>query len=109
MGGHGKGQDVGPLAPAVARYARGVVLIGADAAALRAAGASSQVPLLDAPSMQDAVAQAAALAQPGDAVLMSPACASLDMFRDYSHRAQVFTDAVAALAADAGTVLEAFA
>jgi UDP-N-acetylmuramoylalanine--D-glutamate ligase len=109
MGGQGKGQDFGPLAPAVARYARAVVLIGADAAALRAALASSQVPLLDAPSMQDAVAQAAALAQPGDAVLMSPACASLDMFRDYSHRAQVFTDAVAALAADAGTVLEAFA
>jgi UDP-N-acetylmuramoylalanine--D-glutamate ligase len=109
MGGQGKGQDFGPLAPAVARYARAVVLIGADAAALRAALASSQVPLLDAQSMQDAVAQAAALAQPGDAVLMSPACASLDMFRDYSHRAQVFTDAVAALAADAGTVLEAFA
>ena len=109
LGGQGKGQDFGPLAHPVARYARAVVLIGTDAPALRAALAPSQVPLHDASTMQEAVAQAAALAQPGDAVLMSPACASLDMFRDYSHRAQVFADAVATLAADAGTVLEAFA
>ena len=109
MGGQGKGQDFDPLAHPVARYARAVVLIGTDAPILRAALTPSAVPLHDAQSMQDAVAQAAALAQPGDAVLMSPACASLDMFRDYSHRAQVFTDAVAALAADTGTVLEAFA
>jgi len=109
MGGQGKGQDFDPLAHPVARYARAVLLIGTDAPILRAALTPSAVPLHDAQSMQDAVAQAAALAQPGDAVLMSPACASLDMFRDYSHRAQVFTDAVAALAADTGTVLEAFA
>jgi UDP-N-acetylmuramoylalanine--D-glutamate ligase len=109
LGGQGKGQDFGPLAHPVARYARAVLVIGADAPALRAALASSQVPLHDAQSLQEAVAQAAALAQAGDAVLLSPACASLDMFRDYSHRAQVFADAVATLAADAGTVLEAFA
>jgi UDP-N-acetylmuramoylalanine--D-glutamate ligase len=109
LGGQGKGQDFRPLAHPVARYARAVLVIGADAPALRAALASSQVPLHDAQSLQEAVAQAAALAQAGDAVLLSPACASLDMFRDYSHRAQVFADAVAALAADAGTVLEAFA
>jgi len=109
LGGQGKGQDFGPLAHPVARYARAVLVIGADAPALHAALASSQVPLHDAQSLQEAVAQAAALAQAGDAVLLSPACASLDMFRDYSHRAQVFADAVAALAADAGTVLEAFA
>jgi UDP-N-acetylmuramoylalanine--D-glutamate ligase len=109
MGGQGKGQDFDLLAHPVARYARAVLLIGTDAPILRAALTPSAVPLHDAQSMQDAVAQAAALAQPGDAVLMSPACASLDMFRDYSHRAQVFTDAVAALAADTGTVLEAFA
>jgi UDP-N-acetylmuramoylalanine--D-glutamate ligase len=56
--------------------------------------------------MADAVARAAALAQPGDTVLMSPACASFDMFRDYGHRAEVFREAVAALAEDAGMSLE---
>ena len=64
------------------------------------------MPLLQAASMEDAVQQAAGQAQPGDAVLMSPACASLDMFRDYAHRAQVFVEAVRALAQAQGQELE---
>ncbi len=105
LGGDGKGQDFAPLAAAVGRYARAVVLIGRDAAAIRVALHDSGVPLYDAASMQAAVQQAAHRAHGGDAVLMSPACASFDMFDNYGHRAQVFCDAVAALAQDAGVAL----
>jgi len=107
MGGDGKGQDFSPLAPAVARHARAVVLIGRDAPLIRAALQATGVPLHDAASMEDAVHQCASLAQPGDAVLMSPACASFDMFDNYPHRARVFRAAVAALAHEAGIDLEA--
>jgi len=106
LGGLGKGQDFAPLAAPVARYARAVVLIGRDAPLIRQALAGEGVPLLEAASMEAAVQQAAAHARPGDAVLMSPACASMDMFRDYGHRAQVFVQAVRALAHDAGHELE---
>ena len=106
LGGLGKGQDFAPLADPVARYARAVVLIGRDAPQIRAALADAGVLLLDAADMADAVQQASAHAQAGDAVLLSPACASMDMFRDYAHRAQAFIDAVQALADDAGQVLE---
>lgn len=106
LGGDGKGQDFAPLAPAVARRARAVVLIGRDAPRIRAALQDTGVPLHAAASMDDAVRQCAALAQPGDAVLMSPACASFDMFDNYPHRARVFRAAVAALAHDAGVDLE---
>ncbi|MBE0474821.1 UDP-N-acetylmuramoyl-L-alanine--D-glutamate ligase [Rhodoferax sp.] len=106
LGGEGKGQDFSPLAEPVRRYCRAVVLIGRDAPLLRAALADAQVPLFDASSMVDAVAQARAQAQPGDAVLMSPACASFDMFDNYEHRARAFVQAVEALAADAGVMLE---
>ncbi|MDX5446499.1 MAG: UDP-N-acetylmuramoyl-L-alanine--D-glutamate ligase [Zoogloeaceae bacterium] len=96
-GGDGKGQDFRPLAEVVARHARAVVLIGRDAprieAALRAVGAGSE----RATTLEAAVGRANALAQPGDAVLLSPACASLDMFRNYVHRAEVFVAAVRAL------------
>jgi len=109
LGGDGKGQDFSPLAPAVARHARAVVLIGRDAPPLRAALQRTGVPLHDADSMEQAVRHCAALAQPGDAVLMSPACASFDMFDNYPHRARVFRAAVAALAHDAGVDLEASA
>src|SRR5574344_2922721 len=106
LGGLGKGQDFAPLADPVARYARAVVLIGRDAPQIRAALADVGIALLDAADMADAVQQASAHAQAGDAVLLSPACASMDMFRDYAHRAQAFIDAVQALADDAGQVLE---
>jgi len=106
LGGEGKGQDFHPLAAPVRRFVRAVVLIGRDAALIRAALADTAVALLDADSMERAVALANAQAHAGDAVLMSPACASFDMFRDYAHRAQVFCDAVAELALAQGTVME---
>ena len=94
-----------PLAGPVSRYARAVVLIGRDAPLISAALQGTEVELLEAASMQEAVGIAARQAQSGDAVLMSPACASFDMFNDYQHRAQVFCDAVQALAAEQGAVL----
>ena len=101
-GGDGKGQDFAPLQQPVARFVRAVLLIGRDAPALRAALAPSGVELIDCASLVSAVQRASALAQPGDAVLLSPACASLDMFRNYAHRAQVFVDAVRDIALDHG-------
>ena len=106
LGGLGKGQDFAPLAAPVAQYVRAVVLIGRDAPAIRQALAPTGVALHDAADLPSAVLLARDQAQPGDAVLLSPACASMDMFRDYAHRAQVFTEAVQALAEAAGQVLE---
>ncbi len=93
-GGDGKGQDFSPLAAPVARHARAVLLIGKDKAAIRAALSKTAVPLVDCASLEDAVIEASRIALPGDAVLLSPACASLDMFRDYKERAEVFVTAV---------------
>jgi UDP-N-acetylmuramoylalanine--D-glutamate ligase len=101
-GGDGKGQNFAPLAPAVARHARAVLLIGRDASRIRAALAETGVALENCSSLEAAVARAAALAEPGSAVLLSPACASWDMFRDYAHRAEVFVTAVQRLAWEAG-------
>ncbi|ALK89523.1 UDP-N-acetylmuramoyl-L-alanine--D-glutamate ligase [Limnohabitans sp. 63ED37-2] len=106
LGGDGKGQDFSPLADPVQRFARGVVLIGRDAHVIREALQGTDVPLHDAADMQAAVAQAAAIARSGDAVLMSPACASFDMFDNYGHRAEVFVQAVASLAEAAGVAME---
>ena len=104
-GGDGKGQDFSPLREPVHACARAVVLIGRDATRIEEAlGASQGLVIEHAVSLDAAVARAAALARPGDAVLLSPACASLDMFRNYAHRAQVFIDAVSALAMDAGEI-----
>ncbi len=93
-GGEGKGQDFTPLNPAVARHARTVVLIGRDAGLIESALHGCGVPVLRANDMKDAVRQAAGLARRGEAVLLSPACASFDMFRNYAHRAEVFVEAV---------------
>ncbi len=106
LGGEGKGQDFSPLADPVRRYARAVVLIGRDAPQIRAALTDSGVTLLDAASMLEAVAVATERAHAGDAVLMSPACASFDMFDNYEHRARVFAQAVSDLADAAGVMLE---
>ena len=106
LGGDGKGQDFTPLAAPVARHARAVVLIGRDAPLIRAALQDCGVPLLQADTLPEAVQLASRQAHTGDAVLLSPACASLDMFDNYVHRARVFQEAVQALARDAGTELE---
>jgi len=103
-GGDGKGQDFSPLADPVLRFVRAVVLIGRDAPALGAALGGTGVPLFFADSLPAAVVLAAQHAQAGDAVLMSPACASLDMFDNYEHRARVFVEAVQALALDRGVL-----
>ncbi len=102
-GGDGKGQDFTPLAAPVARWCRAVMLIGRDAPAIRDALAETGVPLVDHATLEEAVRAAGALAEPGDAVLLSPACASLDMFKSYAHRADVFRRAVDDLALDKGT------
>ncbi len=102
LGGEGKGQNFAPLYAPVQRHARAVVLIGRDAQAIRAAVQGTGVPLFDAASLPEAVSQAQAQARPGDAVLLSPACASFDMFDNYEHRARVFVEAVQALSDDGG-------
>lgn len=101
-GGDGKGQDFAPLVAPVARWCRAVMLIGRDAPVIRDTLAETGVPLADHATLEAAVHAAAELAEPGDAVLLSPACASLDMFRNYAHRAEVFRAAVDAIAIDKG-------
>jgi UDP-N-acetylmuramoylalanine--D-glutamate ligase len=90
-GGEGKGADFAPLAEVVAQHCRACVLIGRDAPLIAQVLA---VPVRHAQSMTEAVAEAAALASAGDAVLFSPACASFDMFENYEHRGLVFEAAV---------------
>jgi UDP-N-acetylmuramoylalanine--D-glutamate ligase len=106
LGGVGKEQDFAPLAAPVARYARAVVLIGRDASLIRTAISGSDVPMADASSMQEAVAHANRLAHAGDAVLLSPACASFDMFDNYEHRARMFVEAFRDHALAAGMDVE---
>ncbi|MBE3027136.1 UDP-N-acetylmuramoyl-L-alanine--D-glutamate ligase [Janthinobacterium sp. BJB1] len=101
-GGDGKGQDFSPLAEPVSRYVRAVMLIGRDAPALRAALEPAGVDIIDCATLPEAVQRASSLALAGDCVLLSPACASLDMFKNYAHRAQVFVDAVRDIALENG-------
>jgi UDP-N-acetylmuramoylalanine--D-glutamate ligase len=96
-GGDGKGQDFGQLREAFVGKVRHLVLIGRDAALLEQALAGV-CPIERAADLPAAVRAAAAVARRGDTVLLSPACASLDMFRDYAHRGEVFADAVRHLA-----------
>ena len=93
-GGDGKGQDFSPLKEAVADNARAVVLIGRDASLIEAVLLETGVPMYLAIDLPEAVTIAKKLAQIGDAVLLSPACASFDMFKNYVHRAEVFVAAV---------------
>jgi UDP-N-acetylmuramoylalanine--D-glutamate ligase len=101
-GGEGKGQDFAPLAQAVQQHARAVVLIGRDRERIREALTSSGVALIAADSLDDAVSIAYAAAMPGDCVLLSPACASFDMFRDYRHRGEAFAHIARTLAQCSG-------
>nr|WP_295083434.1 UDP-N-acetylmuramoyl-L-alanine--D-glutamate ligase [uncultured Roseateles sp.] len=102
LGGDGKGQDFSPLAAGVTRYARAIALIGRDGAQIAAALQDSGVPMQAHATLEAATAWCLAQAQAGDSVLLSPACASLDMFRNYGHRAEVFVAAVHELAAERG-------
>ena len=97
LGGDGKGQDFSPLKPALEKHGRAVALIGRDAAAIGMALEGSGVPTRILGDMESAVRWLAAQAQRGDCVLLSPACASLDMYRNYAHRAEAFIDAVKGL------------
>ena len=92
-GGEGKNQDFRSLAQAFRAKVRHLVLIGRDAPLL-AEALQGVCPIERCGTMQDAVTAAAGAASPGDTVLLSPACASLDMFRDYAHRGEVFARAV---------------
>ena len=105
LGGDGKGQDFAPLVAPLAAHARAVVLIGRDGPAIGALLAAAPFPVESAATLPEAVRRAAALAHGGDAVLLSPSCASLDMFRSYAHRAEVFAAAVRDLALEKGVVL----
>lgn len=96
-GGDGKGQDFSPLKEAVANHARAVVLIGRDAPLIEQVLLQTDVPLYQAADLPEAVDIAKKIAQKDDAVLLSPACASFDMFKNYIHRADVFVAAVNAL------------
>ena len=110
LGGDGKGQDFAPLAPPLSRHARAIALIGRDAPALaevlqglsRPGGEAIEITRHD--TLEEATRWCFAQAQPGDAVLLSPACASLDMFRNYAHRAEVFVQTVHDIAHDRGEV-----
>jgi len=97
-GGDGKGADFGELRDACTRHARAVILIGRDGPCIDAA-LSGAVATMYASDMPDAVRRAAAAARAGDIVLLSPACASFDMFRNYEHRGDVFRAAVQELLA----------
>jgi UDP-N-acetylmuramoylalanine--D-glutamate ligase len=96
-GGKGKGQDFAPLAEAARGRVRRAILIGQDRVRIRAALEPAGIPAEDAESMDDAVRRAREAAQVGDVVLLSPACASFDMFRNFEHRGDVFKSVVRAL------------
>src|SRR5690606_35162765 len=103
-GGLGKGQDFAPLAQAIEFHAKAVVLIGTDAPLIRDALKNTRLTLRDAASMDEAVQAAMDLAVAGDVVLLSPACASMDMFQNYGQRGHRFAEAVDELALDRGEV-----
>ena len=104
MGGDGKGQDFSPLVDGVRRHARAVATIGRDAEAIERALVATGVAVQRHATLEAATRWAFQRANPGDAVLLSPACASLDMFRNYAHRAEVFVAEVHAIVAEHGGV-----
>ena len=96
-GGDGKGADFSGLRAPVAAHCRAVVLLGRDAQ-LIAQTLGDDVPLIRVKTLEEAVQRSAEVAQSGDAVLLSPACASLDMFKNYEERGRLFAQAVEGLA-----------
>lgn len=103
-GGEGKDADFQPLRPAVEQSARAVILIGRDAGLIEEA-LDGAVPITRAGSMKEAIEQAAGMARPGDIVMLSPACASFDMFENFEHRGSVFAELARGAAATAGRQL----
>jgi UDP-N-acetylmuramoylalanine--D-glutamate ligase len=101
LGGEGKEQDFSPLKPALAEHARAVALIGRDAQLIGRAVEGCGAALRTCRDLEDAVRWCASVTQAGDAVLLSPACASFDMFRNYAHRSEVFVGLVHTLQAEA--------
>lgn len=97
-GGDGKGADFAELAAAVQQHCRSVILLGRDAEKIRQALQSTNIPLLLVSDLAEATGQAAALARPGDVVVLAPACASLDMFKNFEERGELFVRAVEGLA-----------
>jgi UDP-N-acetylmuramoylalanine--D-glutamate ligase len=102
LGGDGKGQDFAPLRAPLMQHARAVATLGRDASAIEAVLADSGLPLQRHASLEEATRWAFSQARAGDSVLLSPACASLDMFRNYAHRAEVFVAEVQRLASEQG-------
>ena len=103
-GGVGKGQDFEPLVSVLKRHVSAVILIGQDATLMAQVFAPSEVPAVFANDMKEALLQAFKHAQEGDAIVLSPACASFDMFQNYPHRGQVFVNEVTELALEQGDV-----
>lgn len=103
LGGDGKGQDFSPLEPAIRTYARGAVTYGRDGGKIADAIRPSGVPLETAATVEEATRKAFAMATPGDAVMLSPACASWDMFPNYAVRAEVFRSEAAKIAEEASS------
>jgi UDP-N-acetylmuramoylalanine--D-glutamate ligase len=102
LGGDGKGQDFSPLLAPLQRHARAVATIGRDAEVIERVLTALQVPVQRHESLESATNWSFDRAQSGDAVLLSPACASLDMFKNYAHRAEVFVNTVLTRAQDRG-------
>jgi UDP-N-acetylmuramoylalanine--D-glutamate ligase len=102
LGGDGKGQDFAPLREPVQRHVRALATLGRDAAGIEAAMLGLNLKLVRHETLEAATRWCFEQAQVGDAVLLSPACASLDMFRNYAHRAEVFAQAYRALASERG-------
>ena len=100
LGGDGKGQDFSPIADSMGKHARAAVLIGRDAPLIEKALQGAEYPIIHAKDMPQAVQKASELAQPHDCVLLSPACASWDMFKDYAQRSAIFIASAKALAGD---------
>ena len=100
LGGDGKGQDFSPIADSMGKHARAAVLIGRDAPLIEKALQGAEYPIIHAKDMPQAVQKASELAQPHDCVLLSPACASWDMFKDYAQRSAIFIASAKTLAGD---------
>ena len=103
-GGLGKEQDFSPLSTVVSRYVKAVLLIGKDAHLIHDALSSAGVEQIYCDSLEQAVLRGSEIARKNDIVLLSPACASMDMFRNYAHRSEVFVSQIRQLAGTAGEV-----